>query len=81
MTLYEFISLNNREQREAAEDGMYIGHREDDKYKIILYQIDAFYVEACFQKEKFVLKKLIPFSTTELLEPYLDQIEHPVWIK
>jgi hypothetical protein len=37
--------LDEAEQREAIRDGELIGDREEAEHKILLYQIDAFYVE------------------------------------
>ena len=75
MTLYEFIELDEQEQAEAIWEGVHIGEREDQEHNILLYQIDAFYVEVFHHKEFNVIRKFRPFSSTEPLTPYLDKIK------
>jgi hypothetical protein len=81
MTIYEFIALNEIRQQEAVNEGVYIGDRKDYEHTILLYQVDTFYVEVYYLKKKHKLKRFVPFTTMDLLEPYLDQIELPWWIK
>lgn len=45
MTLYQFNALDEMEQIEAIwEHGVHIAERLHEEYKLILYQIDSFYV-------------------------------------
>ncbi len=37
--------MDEMEQAEAVWEGTHIADREDEQYKILLYQIDGFYVE------------------------------------
>jgi hypothetical protein len=48
MTLYQFKAMDEMEQAEAVWDGVFIADREDEEHKILLYQIDAFYVEVYY---------------------------------
>jgi hypothetical protein len=48
MTLYQFNALNEIEQAEAVWDGVFVGDREDEEHRILLYQIDSFYVEVYY---------------------------------
>jgi hypothetical protein len=38
------------EQAEAVWDAVFIAGRENEEHKILLYQIDAFYVEVFYHK-------------------------------
>lgn len=75
MTLYQFNSLDEMEQQEAIWEGLHIADREDEEHKILLYQIDAFYVEVYYHKEYNVIRRYRPFTSTEELAPYLKQIK------
>ena len=77
MTLYQFIALDEMEQAEAVWDGVFIADREDEEHKILLYQIEAFYVEVYYHKKYNVIRKFRPFSSTKQLAPYLSQIKLP----
>jgi hypothetical protein len=77
MTLYQFVAMDEMEQAEAIWDDVFIADREDEEHKILLYQIDAFYVEVYYHKEYNVIRKFRPFSSTEQLAPYLDNIVIP----
>jgi hypothetical protein len=39
------------EQMEAVWDAVFVADREDNEHAILLYQIDAFYVEVYYNKE------------------------------
>ncbi len=75
MTLYDFIALDEMEQAEAVWSGVHIADRQDEDHSILLYQIDSFYVEVYYHKELNVIRRFRPFSSTEQLQSYLDQIE------
>ncbi len=64
MTFYEFNQLDEMEQAEAVWDGVFIANREDSEHKILLYQIDAFYVEVYYHKEYNVIRRFRSFSST-----------------
>lgn len=74
MTLYQFNSLDEMEQQEAIWEGVHIADREYDEHKILLYQIDAFYVEVYYHKEHNVIRHYRSFANVEQLEPYLAEI-------
>ncbi len=74
MTLYDFIALDEQEQAEAVWNGVFIADREDQEHRILLYQIDSFYVEVYYHKEYNVIRRFRPFSSTDQLQPYLEQI-------
>jgi len=75
MTLDEFNTLDEMEQAEAVWDGVFVADREDEEHKILLYQIDSFYVEVFYHKQHNVLKKFSAFSSINQLDIYLDKID------
>lgn len=75
MTLYQFNMLDEMEQAEAVWDGQFVADREDEEHKILLYQIDAFYVEVYYHKDYNVIRRFRSFSSTDQLWPYLEKID------
>lgn len=75
MTLYQFNELDEMEQAEALWAGVFLTDREDEEHRILLYQIDNFYVEAYYHKQHNVLVRFSSFSSIDLLDPYLDKID------
>jgi hypothetical protein len=76
MTLYQFIALDEMDKQEALwEEGTHLADREKGKYKILLYQIEGFYVEVFYHKEYNVLRGYRPFNSTEQLAPYLEKMQ------
>ena len=75
MTLYEFTALDEMEQRHAILNGVHIGERTDKEHWVLLYQLGDFYVEVFYHKANYVIVKYNPFTTSEQLEPYLDEID------
>jgi hypothetical protein len=74
LTLYQFKALSGFEQAEAVWTGTLLAHREEGFFRILLYQVDSFYVEVYYHKAGNVLSSFRPFTTTKLLEPYLQDI-------
>ncbi|MEO7834804.1 MAG: hypothetical protein ABIR50_05755 [Ginsengibacter sp.] len=75
MTLYEFKQLDETEQMEAVWDAVFVADREDREHRILLYQIDAFYVEVYYNKEYNDIRRFRSLSSTDQLQPYLDKID------
>lgn len=75
MTLHDFIKLDERERRRAVWNAVHIAERQNTKYRISLYQIDAFYVEVFYRKRSNVFIGFRPFKRTNLLKPYLSKID------
>jgi hypothetical protein len=75
MTLYEFIGMDESDQAEAIWSGVFIGERETNNFRILLYSIDEFYVEVFYDDISNEIKRFRPFTTLLLLEPYLDKID------
>jgi hypothetical protein len=74
MTLYQFNEFSDLEQAEAVWEGTLLGHRSDGCYRVLLYQIDSFYVEVYYHTTANTILRFHSFSTTRLLDPYLHQI-------
>jgi hypothetical protein len=55
--------------------GIYIGKRKLTQLCTVLYQLDSFYVEIYYRKYRTYIDKIRVFESTDLLEPYLDQID------
>jgi hypothetical protein len=78
MTLYQFNMLDEMEQIEAIwNEAIELVAREDREYRYTLYQIDAFYVEELWHKEKDIRFTFRSFSSANsvLLKPYLELID------
>jgi hypothetical protein len=74
MTIFDFLALSKEQQLQAIDVGIYLAKREDEEYEIKLYQLGSFYIESFHHKELIVFPMHRPFSSTELLLPYLDEI-------
>jgi hypothetical protein len=76
MTLWQFKLLIEEEQvRILVERGVYLDSRSTSDYHIALYQVDGFYIELYHRNEEHEVVKMIGFSSTKRLEPYLSQID------
>jgi hypothetical protein len=76
MTMYDFQLLPEHQQIEVLyQHGVYIGKRKEKFSIIILYQLESFYVEVVYRKYRSHVKHLHCFESTELLDPYLEQID------
>ena len=75
MTMYQFNCLDEVRQIEVLwSAGVLIGSRQEGFHKILLYQIDAFYVEVFYQYFKGKMVKTKSFADTDQLDPYLSSI-------
>lgn len=76
MTLYQYNILKHQQRVEILwEYGVPVGERTDVEHRIILYQLDSFYVEVYYHKIYNIIKRYRNFNNTELLMPYLEQIK------
>ncbi len=81
MTLYQFIAMDEMEQAQAIQEGTFIADRHDAEHRILLYQIDCFYVEVYYHSEYNVVRKYKPFASGDQLQPYLNKIDISEFIK
>jgi hypothetical protein len=66
--------LDETEQAEMVWASSNIGQRLDDEHTILLYQVDSFYVEVYYHREKNMVSKMRSFSNPDQLEPYTMHI-------
>lgn len=72
----EFELLSEEKRLDILQkDGVYIGKREVEDQKVILYQLYTFYVEVYFEEYRKKVNKMIVSDKIEILQPYLDQIK------
>jgi hypothetical protein len=75
ISLPEFINLPPELQfDDLHKHGVYIGKRRLDKQVIVLFQLHGFYVEVHYKQYRKTIDHIITSATTEILQPYLDQI-------
>jgi hypothetical protein len=72
MSVEDFLDMDEMEQAEAVWSGKHVGTRHEAGYRILLYQIDKFYLEAWYHVEYNVLRKFVPFDDRESLAFYLE---------
>ena len=76
MTLYHYRLLDEDLQIKILErEGVLIDERMKYPYKILLYQVDSFYIETYNHLHFKVLHKIKTFSGTQHLAPYLNKID------
>ena len=75
MTLYKFNKLSFPQQLLALEiNGARLDFRKQDHYHVALFQMGSFYVEAYYPRESVHVEKLVAFTSTHKLKPYLERI-------
>lgn len=57
-----------------CEEGVLLCERREDQYVIALYAVDSFYVEVYYRGPGEEIEKFRSFHSTELLQPYLNEI-------
>ncbi|RYG42751.1 MAG: hypothetical protein EOO01_22500 [Chitinophagaceae bacterium] len=76
MTFQQFNKLSASEQEIAMwYIGVPIADRFDRIYRYLLFQLDAFYVEIAYAVNLNIITRLTAFDNTELLEPYLEEMQ------
>jgi hypothetical protein len=76
MTLYQYKALQEKEQAEVLwECGVHLGERSYEDHKILLYQIEDFYVEVFYHQEQNRLVRLRSFRNVDQLRPYLERMD------
>jgi len=75
MKLSDFILLSEEEKKQAVlNEGVLISKRKVPASVIFLFQVQNFYVEACFNPHSKDIEEFRMFAQTSLLDPYLDSI-------
>ncbi|GEO12090.1 hypothetical protein [Segetibacter aerophilus] len=74
LLLYNYLTENEKQLLLWTEGG-FIKERTLIDIKVHLYQLYSFYVEVWYKGGKNEIDKLWSFSSTDLLEPYLVDID------
>lgn len=76
MTLYEYILLRPEEQANITwKYGAFIAVADKGPLKVLLYQINSFYVEVYYNCELGKIEEFRSFDSTDQLDPYLAAID------
>ena len=76
MTLYEYILLRPEEQATITWNyGSFIAVADKGPLKVLLYQLENFYVEVYYNCELGAIQEFRSFDSTDQLEPYLAAID------
>ena len=76
MQLTEFSALPGAEQLDRVRrEGVYIGKRVEGSRKVLLYQLDSFYVEIFYRSYRRQMDCIVLSQDVNHLTPYLQQIE------
>jgi hypothetical protein len=75
LSLTEFKDVPRSVQFEVLhKHGVYVGKRKIDKQTVVLFQLHGFYVEVYYKQYRKVIDRLAISDSTEILQPYLDQV-------
>ncbi len=75
MTFEEYILLSEDQKLSVLWcEANFIAERKEIENKLFLYQVYSFYIEVLYSSNSG-LNQLRPFSSTEELEPYLEEID------
>ena len=75
MTLYQFNKQTKQNQIVALKKfGAFAASRKVDKDWVLLFQIDAFYIEVIYDSGGSNVEIVRCFKSTNMLKPYLDKI-------
>jgi hypothetical protein len=75
ISLAKFNELGKEMQLNALQkNGVNVGKREQSGQIVVLYQLHGFYVEIYYKTYRKVVDALITSESSDILHPYLDQI-------
>lgn len=76
MMLQQFNALPKEDQQDLLlKSGTFLAEREDGPFRIMLYQLDSFYVEVYFFNLYNKVAFFKAFRSTTPLQPYLNKID------
>jgi len=70
--IYDFMAMNDIQKGEAIFSRPCLGDRQEDGLHIQLYRVDAVYVEVFYDPVVNQITRFRPFTTKELLIPYIN---------
>ncbi len=76
MTCKQYKNLGETDQEFILwARGVVLGQRVEEINMYVLFQVDGFYIEVQFHKPTAAVIGFHTFDDTDLLEPYLEQID------
>ena len=75
MTLREFQLIDAQQQAEKLLDAVCIAGRDEADQKVLLYQLDSFYVEVYYHPRRNLITQYKSFDDLDKLDVYLDKVE------
>lgn len=76
LTLAEFRELPGEHQFDVLHKyAVYVGKSKINNRKVVLFQLHGFYVEVHYRQYRKTIHHLIISESTDILQPYLDQIQ------
>ena len=76
MKLSEFSTLPRAEQmNKLRTEGVYIGKRICGNQRVLLYQVDSFYIEVYYTRYRIETEHVKISDDVTILDPYLKQVE------
>jgi len=80
LSLTEFMDLPQELQFQVLhKHGVYVGKRKVDNQSVVLFQLHGFYVEVFYKHYRKTIDHIITSDSTDILQPYLDQIHIRDW--
>jgi hypothetical protein len=56
------------------KEGVYVGKQKHGEVVSVLYQLDTFYIEIIYKKYRYEIYQMDCFTSTEILDNYLEQV-------
>lgn len=78
MKLQDFLQLDYTGRMAATSYGICVAGRDEKKHKVLLYQLNDFYIEVYYNKIYNFISKFIAFDAVDLPDLYLERISIPV---
>ena len=78
MTIQEFIAMDYEGRLNTALRAVCVAGRDESVFKVLLYQLNSFYIEVYYNKIHHYISELKPFDSTDQLDPYLERLAIPV---
>ena len=76
MTFHDFNKMNEIDKMgEIADNAVFLMRRKDGCYKVSLYQLYGFYIEAYIDLMKLSYKFVRAFDNVNMLKEYLRKID------
>lgn len=78
MNIQEFTMLDYSGRMEATSKAICVAGRDENIFKVLLYQLNDFYVEVYYNKLYNYISEFVAFDSIDKLDPYLQRIQLPV---